>query len=83
MYILTIFFILRVCESCYCVASRFMASHVKMKGTLIIRVKFRGAWKLMVLKCFIILYAQIFSCFENCDIQDLTVSIFIVFQLQS
>ena len=39
-------------------------------------MKLRDAWKLMVLKCFIILYAQVLSCFENRDIQDLTWSNF-------
>ena len=33
----------------------------------------------MVLKCLIILYAQILSGFENLDIQDLFLNIFILF----
>ena len=37
-----------------------------------INVNFRGAQKLMILKCFILFYAQILSGFENWDIQDLT-----------
>ena len=45
---------------------------MKIKGTIIIHVKFRGARKLMILRCFIILYVQILSGFENWDIQDLT-----------
>ena len=50
---------------------------------MLIHVKFREARKLMVLMCLIILYAQILSGFENMDIQDLFLSIFILFQLQS
>ena len=45
---------------------------MKVKGAVIIHVKFRGARKLMILKCFIILYIQILSGFENWDIQDLS-----------
>ena len=45
---------------------------MKIKGAIIIHVKFRGAWKLMTLKYFIVLYVQILSAFENWDIQDLT-----------
>ena len=45
---------------------------MKIKGAIIIHVKFRGARKLMILRCFIILYVQILSGFENWDIQDLT-----------
>ena len=45
---------------------------MKRKGETIIHVKFRGAQKLMILRCFIILYVQILSGFENWDIQDLT-----------
>ena len=50
---------------------------------MLIHVKFREARKLMVLMCLIILYAQILSGFENMDIQDLFLNIFILFQLQS
>ena len=45
---------------------------MKIKGAIIIHVKFRGARKLMILRCFIILYVQILSGFENWDVQDLT-----------
>ena len=45
---------------------------MKIKGAIIIHVKFRGARKLMILRCFIILYVQILPGFENWDIQDLT-----------
>ena len=45
---------------------------MKIKGAIIIHVKFGGARKLMILRCFIILYVQILSGFENWDIQDLT-----------
>ena len=45
---------------------------MKIKGAIIIHVKFRGAQKLMILRCFIILYAQALFGFENWDIQDLT-----------
>ena len=45
---------------------------MKVKGSIIIHVKFRGGQKLMILRCFIILYVQILSGFENWDIQDLT-----------
>ena len=45
---------------------------MKIKGTIIIQVKFRGVRKLMILRCFIILHVQIMSGFENWDIQDLT-----------
>ena len=45
---------------------------MKIKGAIIIHVKFRGARKLMTLKYFIVLYVQILSAFENWDIQDLT-----------
>ena len=45
---------------------------MKIKGEIIIHVKFRGARKLMILRCFIILYVQILSGFENWDIEDVT-----------
>ena len=44
---------------------------MKLKGAIIIHVKFKGARKLMILRCFIILYVQILPGFENWDIQDL------------
>ena len=44
---------------------------MKIKGTIIIHVKFKGARKLIILRCFIILYIQILSGYENWDIQDL------------
>ena len=59
------------------------SSCVKIKGAKTIHLKFRTSRKLIVLMCFIIIYAQILSCFENRDVQDLTLSIFIIFQLQS
>ena len=45
---------------------------MKRTDTIIIHVKFRGTRKLMILRCFIILYLQILSDFGNWDIQDLT-----------
>ena len=45
---------------------------MKIKGAIIIHVKFRGSRKLMILRCFVILYVQILSGFENWGIQDLT-----------
>ena len=45
---------------------------MKIKGAIITHVKFRGAGKLLILRCFITLYVQILSGFENWDIQDLT-----------
>ena len=45
---------------------------MKIKGAIVIHVKFRGTRKLMILRCFIILYVQILSSFENWNIQDLT-----------
>ena len=44
---------------------------MKIKGAIIIHVKFKDARKLMILRCFIILYVQILPGFENWDIQDL------------
>ena len=44
----------------------------KIKGAIIIQTKFKGVRKLMILRCFIILYVQILSGFEICDIQNLT-----------
>ena len=44
---------------------------MEIKGAIIIHVKFKGARKLMILRCFIILYVQILPGFENWDIQDL------------
>ena len=45
---------------------------MKIKGAIIIYVKFTGARKLTILWCFMILHVQILSGFENWDIQDLT-----------
>ena len=45
---------------------------MRIKSAIITHVKFRGVRKLMILRCFIILYVQILSGFENWDIQDLT-----------
>ena len=44
---------------------------MKIKGAITIHVKFKGAWKLMILRCFIILYVQILSGFDDWYIQDL------------
>ena len=44
---------------------------MKIKGAIIIHVKFKGARKLMIIRCFIILHLQILPGFENWDIQDL------------
>ena len=44
---------------------------MKIKGAKIIHVKTNDARKLMILKCFIILYIQILSGFENWNVQDL------------
>ena len=44
---------------------------MKIKGIIIIHVKFKGARKLIILRCFIVLYIQILSGFENWHIQDL------------
>ena len=41
------------------------------KGAITIHVKFKGAQELTILRCFIILYVQTLSGFENWDIQDL------------
>ena len=46
-------------------------SCVKIKGAIIIHVKFSGAWKLKILRCFRTLHVQILSAFKNWDIQDL------------
>ena len=46
---------------------------MKIKVAIIIHVKFSGPRKLMILRCFIILYVQILPGFENWGIQDLTI----------
>ena len=46
-------------------------SWVKIKGAIIIHVKFSGARKLKILRCFRTLHVQILSGFKNWDIQDL------------
>ena len=51
---------------------RKQISSVKIKGTIIILVKFSGARKLNILRCFRTLHVQILSSFKNWDIQDLT-----------
>ena len=51
---------------------RKQISCVKIKGAIIIHVKFSGARKLKILRCFRTLYVQILSGFKNWDIQDLT-----------
>ena len=47
-------------------------SCIKIKCAIIIHVKFSGAWKLKILRCFRTLHVQILSGFKNWDIQDLT-----------
>ena len=44
---------------------------VKIKGAIIIHVKFSGAWKLKISRCFRTLHVQMLSGFKNWDIQDL------------
>ena len=51
---------------------RKQKSCAKIKGAIIIRVKFTGAKKLKILRCFRMLHVQILSSFQNCDIQGLT-----------
>ena len=51
---------------------RKQISCVKIKGAIIIHVKFSGAQKLKILRCFRTLHVQILSGFKNWDIQDLT-----------
>ena len=46
-------------------------SCVKIKDAIIIHVKFSGARKLQVLRCFRILHVQILSAFKNWDNRDL------------
>ena len=47
-------------------------SCAKMKGAILIHVKFSGARKLKILRCFRTLRVPILSGLKNCDIQDLT-----------
>ena len=47
-------------------------SCVKIKGAIIIHVKFSGGRKLNILRCFRTLHVQILSGFKNWDIQDVT-----------
>ena len=51
---------------------RKQISCVKIKGAIIIDVKFSGARKLKILRCFRKLHVQILPGFKNWDIQDLT-----------
>ena len=51
---------------------RKQISCVKIKGAIIIHVKFIGARKLEILRCFRKLHAQILPGFKSWDIQDLT-----------
>ena len=51
---------------------RKQISCVKIKGAIIIHVKFSGAGKLKILRCFRTLHVQVLSGFKNWDIQDLT-----------
>ena len=53
-------------------ALRKQINCVKIKGAIIIHVKFSGARKLKILRCFRTLHVQILSGFKNWDIQDLT-----------
>ena len=41
---------------------------MKIKDAIIFHVKLKGAQKLMILRCFMILYVQILFGFENWDI---------------
>ena len=47
-------------------------SCVKIKGAIIMHVKFIDAQKLKILRCFRTLHVQIWSGFKNWDIQDIT-----------
>ena len=38
---------------------------MKIEGAIIVHVKFKGAQKLMILRCFKIFYVQLLSGFEN------------------
>ena len=49
-----------------------LISCVKIKGAIIIHVKFSSARKLKILRCFRTLLAQILAGFKNWDIQDLS-----------
>ena len=51
---------------------RKQISCVKINRAIIIHVKFSGAQKLKILRCFRTLHVQILSGFKNWDIQDLT-----------
>ena len=53
---------------------RKQISCVKIKGAIIIHVKFSGARKLKILGCLRTLHVQILSGFKNWDIQDLTLT---------
>ena len=66
MRILTSFFILSVREIYHCVNTYI--GQLKVKGAIMIHVEFRGALKIMILRCFITLYVQILSDIENWDI---------------
>ena len=55
-------------------SARKQISCVKIKGTIIIYVKFSGARKVKILKCFRTLYIQILSGLKNWNIQDLTLN---------
>ena len=66
MRILTSFFILSVREIYHCVNTYI--GQLKVKGTIMIHVEFRGALKIMILRCFVTLYVQILSDIENWDI---------------
>ena len=45
---------------------------MKIKGAIIIFVKFKGVQILMIVRCFVTLHIQILPGFENWNIQDLT-----------
>ena len=66
MRILTSFFILSVREIYHCVNTYI--GQLKVKDAIMIHVEFRGALKIMILRCFITLYVQILSDIENWDI---------------
>ena len=64
----------------YFVSSRNSSLHkqisrIKIKGTIIIHVKFRCTQKLKILRSYRTLHAQILSGFKNWDIQDQTLTL--------
>ena len=69
--------IMCVLETFFYVSARHLSlrkqlSCAKIKGAIIIRVKFTDARKLKILRYFRMLHVQILSSFKNWDIQGLT-----------